>query len=170
MQCIDDLETLYSHRIMLWDGLKKSAMYNQDWLFSWCLQVRMQGTVVLDSSFDDVDFPAQKCSTLADSSRQLVGVHHSNPRRVRALWRAYNRNVDKEGNHTVWLHNPARPARCALDRRGNQGDHASRRERQSPRTLQKPPGASAGTCYFKLERNASLRRAYPRYVAACNGG
>ena len=39
MQCIDDLETLYSNRVLLWNGLKQSAMYNQDWLFCWCLQV-----------------------------------------------------------------------------------------------------------------------------------
>ena len=38
-RCIDDLETLYSNDILLWDGLKASAMYNQDWLFCWCLQV-----------------------------------------------------------------------------------------------------------------------------------
>ena len=128
----------------------------------------MQGTVVLDNSFDDVDFPAQKCSTLADSSRKLVGVHHSNPRRVRALWRAYNRNVDKEGNHTVGLSNPAKPARCVLDRRGNPGDRSSRRERKSPATLEKPPGTRAGTCDFKLEKNVSLRRAYPRCVGSRN--
>ena len=52
LQCIDDLETLYSQDILLWDGLKKSAMYNQDWLFCWCLQVRMGGTVYLDNAFE----------------------------------------------------------------------------------------------------------------------
>ena len=38
VQCIDDLETLYSNNVFLWGGLKESAMYNQDWLFCWCLQ------------------------------------------------------------------------------------------------------------------------------------
>lgn len=38
MQCIDDLETLYAKDIFLWGGLKDTAMYNQDWLFCWCLQ------------------------------------------------------------------------------------------------------------------------------------
>ena len=40
MQCIDDLETLYGKHLELWGGLKESALYNQDWLFCWCLQVR----------------------------------------------------------------------------------------------------------------------------------
>ena len=39
MQCIDDLETLYGNNVFLWGGLKESALYNQDWLFCWCLQV-----------------------------------------------------------------------------------------------------------------------------------
>ena len=38
MQCIDDLETLYGKHLELWGGLKESALYNQDWLFCWCLQ------------------------------------------------------------------------------------------------------------------------------------
>ena len=38
MQCIDDLETLYGNNVFLWGGLKESALYNQDWLFCWCLQ------------------------------------------------------------------------------------------------------------------------------------
>jgi hypothetical protein len=38
MKCIDDLETLYGKHLELWGGLKESALYNQDWLFCWCLQ------------------------------------------------------------------------------------------------------------------------------------
>lgn len=60
MQCIDDLETLYGNQIFLWGGLKQSALYNQDWLFCWCLQVRMKGRVVFDALLDDVDFPQKK--------------------------------------------------------------------------------------------------------------
>jgi hypothetical protein len=60
MQCIDDLETLYGKHIELWGGLKESALYNQDWLFCWCLQVRMKGRVVFDALLDDVDFPQKK--------------------------------------------------------------------------------------------------------------
>ena len=33
-----DLETLYGNNVFLWGGLKESALYNQDWLFCWCLQ------------------------------------------------------------------------------------------------------------------------------------
>lgn len=39
LKCIDDLETLYSNGVKLWGGLKESALYNQDWLFCWCMQV-----------------------------------------------------------------------------------------------------------------------------------
>ena len=60
MQCIDDLETLYGKHIELWGGLKESALYNQDWLFCWCLQVRMKGRVIFDALLDDVDFPQKK--------------------------------------------------------------------------------------------------------------
>ena len=73
LQCIDDLETLYSNDILLWDGLKESAMYNQDWLFCWCLQVRMNGTVHLDNTFEDTSFPAQKCLLLSDVAEQVGG-------------------------------------------------------------------------------------------------
>jgi hypothetical protein len=57
MQCIDDLETLYSRGVRLWDGLKAAAMYNQDWLFCWCLQTRMGGTVYLDNAFGTLREP-----------------------------------------------------------------------------------------------------------------
>jgi hypothetical protein len=33
------------------------------WLFCWCLQVRMGGTVYLDNGFEDLDFPSRKCAT-----------------------------------------------------------------------------------------------------------
>ena len=91
MTCIDDLETLYSNGILLWDGLKDGALYNQDWLFCWCLQVRMNGTVYLDNAFEDTFFPQRKCLTLSDVARQTVGVHHVTPRRIHALWNAYQR-------------------------------------------------------------------------------
>jgi len=122
MQCIDDLETLYSNKIHLWDGLKDSAMYNQDWLFCWCLQVhtshtplppslhlrthssacvclqvRMGGKVHLESAFEDIEFPQRKCLTVTEGARQQVGIHHTNPKRMRALWRAYERWALKEG-------------------------------------------------------------------------
>lgn len=93
MTCIDDLETLYSNRILMWDGLKENAMYNQDWLFCWCLQVRMNGTVYLDNAFEDTVFPHRKCLSLTDVARQTVGVHHASPRHMRALWRAYRHDV-----------------------------------------------------------------------------
>ena len=68
MQCIDDLETLYANQLLLWNGLKDSALYNQDWLFCWCLQVRMKGSVRLDNAFEDVDFPNRKCTTRIPAS------------------------------------------------------------------------------------------------------
>jgi hypothetical protein len=40
LQCVDDLETLHSNGVTLWGGLKQKALYNQDWLFCWCMQVR----------------------------------------------------------------------------------------------------------------------------------
>ncbi|KAL1499334.1 hypothetical protein AB1Y20_011541 [Prymnesium parvum] len=156
MQCIDDLETLYSHKVMLWDGLKKSAMYNQDWLFCWCLQVRMRGVVYLDHTFDDVDFPAHKCPTLAAASRELVGIHHATPRRVRALWRSYGR-----ANATPPAADPSQRAVCRLDRHGNPAAHQRRRESRAPPRA--PPRASAAACDAALA-NASLRRAYPQCV------
>lgn len=85
LQCIDDLETLYSNDILLWDGLKESAMYNQDWLFCWCLQVRMNGTVYLDNTFEDVEFPSQKCLLLTDVAQQIVGACCHCDRTLRVL-------------------------------------------------------------------------------------
>ena len=101
MQCVDDLETLYSNRVLLWDGLKESAMYNQDWLFCWCLQVRVGGYVHLDNAFEDVSFPQSKCLSIPDVARHHVGTHHTNPKRLRALWKAYSRIVAREGMHQV---------------------------------------------------------------------
>jgi hypothetical protein len=46
LRCIDDLETLYSNGVKLWGGLKQSALYNQDWLFCWCMQARSPQTLV----------------------------------------------------------------------------------------------------------------------------
>ena len=124
MRCIDDLETLYANRIKLWDGLKDSAMYNQDWLFCWCLQVRMGGTVHLDNAFEDIEFPHRKCLSISDASRELVGTHHTNPRRMRALWRAHER---RETNATANVggmamalaapmgKDPSRPQDCRMD-------------------------------------------------------
>ena len=95
-QCIDDLETLYAHNLLLWDGLKDSAMYNQDWLFCWCLQVRMGGRVYLDHAFQDVTFPVTQCVTVVDAARFHVGTHHTSVRKLRALWRAYRRFTMRE--------------------------------------------------------------------------
>ena len=99
MQCIDDLETLYSHNVLLWFGLKASAMYNQDWLFCWCLQVRMGGTVYLDTAFEDVVFPGQLCVTISQVAQYYIGTHHTSPRKLRVLWKAYTRVAMRKG----WL-------------------------------------------------------------------
>ena len=51
----------------------------------------MKGFVHLDNAFEDVDFPAQKCLSVRDVARSHVGIHHAAPRRMRALWKAYQR-------------------------------------------------------------------------------
>lgn len=119
MQCIDDLETLYGNKIFLWGGLKQSALYNQDWLFCWCLQVRMAGTVYVDNGFEDIEFPARKCTTLVDSAHRRVGIHHVSRRRMLALWRAYLRGIEREGNHTIGEGDPARISHCETSGSGD---------------------------------------------------
>lgn len=143
---------------MLWDGLKKSAMYNQDWLFCWCLQVRMKGLVHLDKAFDDVGFPAQKCSTFGDASRNLVGIHHSSPKHVRALWREYKREAEHEANYTIGRHNPAHTSQCRVDRNGNPAERPPAHER---RQLARPKGSSAARCARELA-NATVRKSHPK--------
>ena len=132
MQCIDDLETLYGNNVFLWGGLKESALYNQDWLFCWCLQVRMKGRVVFDALLDDVDFPQRKCLRVADAARSQMGIHHTNPKRVRALWRAHQRSSRREGrlqrsgelnaSADGAIDDPAQPVRCMLSSGGDPGD------------------------------------------------
>ena len=48
----------------------------------------MKGRVQFDALFEDVSFPARKCTTVSEASRSLAGIHHTNPRRVRALCKA----------------------------------------------------------------------------------
>ena len=87
----------YARGLFLWDGLKTGSMYNQDWLFCWCLQVRMGGVVHLDNGFEDVQFPAHKCTMVAEAARHNIGTHHTSPRKLHALWRAYTRSAVREG-------------------------------------------------------------------------
>ena len=188
MRCIDDLATLYSNDILLWDGLKTNAMYNQDWLFCWCLQVRLKGTVYLDNAFEDIDFPAQKCLTLADVVTQHVGIHHVAPRRMRALWRAYERvgaRVDAAAHNAStsalagWdprsnlaaseAHDPSQAQQCQMGRHGDPYHHLPWKERRRVDTLPKP--VAAGRCKSILDDPALAER-YPhciphmRYVQA----
>jgi len=48
----------------------------------------MKGRVQFDALFEDVSFPSRKCTTVSEASRSLAGIHHTNPRRVRALCKA----------------------------------------------------------------------------------
>jgi len=78
----------------------------------------MGGVVHVDTSFDDIEFPARKCATLAQSAQRRVGIHHVDPRRMRALWRAYERAITREGNGTTGR-DPARPSRCSINSHGD---------------------------------------------------
>ena len=134
MQCIDDLETLFANGITLWGGLKESALYNQDWLFCWCLQVRFGGEVVIGDfeAFEDISFPQDKCIAVADAARSHVGIHHTNPRRMRALWRAYLR-ANASGALSA-------PARRGCGEGGWQGRQRQLLQlQQLPRTPSLPP-------------------------------
>ena len=134
MRCIDDLETLYGKKILLWGGLKRSALYNQDWLFCWCLQVRMRGKVHIDAAFEDVDFAADKCIPLHTAARERIGIHHADPPRLRALWRAYQRGLASTGNVTVGATDPSRQTKCVQDKYGHpvDEDYPKRRRRPAP--------------------------------------
>jgi len=177
LRCIDDLETLYANGIKLWGGLKESALYNQDWLFCWCLQVRLGGSVVIGdfNAFEDIDFPQNKCLTVADAARTHVGVHHVNPRRMRALWRAYLRT-----NGTIsrdWSDEPAR--RCSVDARGNPVEVHQMSDYRYLDSFAKPPRA---TRCRSIVSNKDEQEAYPGcvphmaklkqrpYTSACYGG
>lgn len=179
MQCIDDLETLYTNHILLMDGLKESAMYNQDWLFCWCLQVRMGGKVYLDNTFEDVDFPARKCLTVVDGARHHVGIHHTNPRQMRALWKAYSRieaKEAKEGNAStsgsgidsgiVSVQDPSRPQDCRVDATlGRPYAHLPWKRRRRADTLPRP--VQRDTCVSALD-DASVRESYPHCASHIN--
>jgi len=139
MQCIDDLETLHARGVKLWGGLKESALYNQDWLFCWCLQVRLGGQVVIGDfdAFEDVDFPNEKCLTVTDAARSHVGIHHANPRRMRALWRAY---LKHNGSAAPAWPLPSRP-RCSTDSHGNPVESHAMGEYKYLDGFVKPPQA-----------------------------
>ena len=164
MQCIDDLETLYGNQIFLWGGLKQSALYNQDWLFCWCLQVRMNGRVVFDKAFEDVEFPARKCTTLADSARYRVGIHHTNPRRIRALWRVYHRWAPaREANRSLkaWR-DPAEPVRCAIDSNGDPRERHSWSEHRYLDTFKRP--VSTRECK-SIVQSKEMQRRFPHCIS-----
>ena len=164
MQCIDDLETLYGNQIFLWGGLKQSALYNQDWLFCWCLQVRMNGRVVFDKAFEDVEFPARKCTTLADSARYRVGIHHTNPRRIRALWRVYHRWAPaREANRSLkaWR-DPAEPVRCAIDSNGDPRERHSWSEHRYLDTFKRP--VSTRECK-SIVQSKEVQRRFPHCIS-----
>jgi hypothetical protein len=150
-------------------------MYNQDWLFCWCLQVRMGGKVYLDNTFEDVDFPARKCLTVVDGARHHVGIHHTNPRRMRALWKAYSRieaKEAKEGNAStsgsgidsgiVSVQDPSRPQDCRVDATlGRPYAHLPWKRRRRADTLPRP--VQRDTCVSALD-DASVRER----CAACS--
>jgi hypothetical protein len=157
MQCIDDLETLHANRIRLWNGLKEDALYNQDWLFCWCLQVRMKGTVYLDNTFEDVDFPDRKCLTLADVARSRVGIHHATPQRMRALWKAYGRVVLSDGNVSTG-DDPSLPQDCRISREGKPYHYLPHTMRADKATLERP--VDPGECSSALT-DAQQQANYP---------
>ncbi len=66
-------------------------------LVCWRMQVRMGGVVHLDNAFEDVQFPARKCATVVEVARNRIGTHHTSPRKLHALWRAYTRTATREG-------------------------------------------------------------------------
>ena len=138
-------------------------MYNQDWLFCWCLQVRMRGTVYLDNAFEDVDFPYRKCHTIADVARTHVGVHHTNPRRIRALWRAYGRVLAREGNASLSALDPSSPQDCRLDPEGTPYHHLPWATRAYVATLRKP--VTSGQCSSALDDPAQ-QKSYPSWCIA----
>eukprot|EP00965_Chrysotila_dentata_P057810 1916858-Pleurochrysis_carterae.AAC.1 len=72
----------------------------------------MGGAVYVDNAFEDIDFPARKCTTLADAAQRRVGIHHVSRKRMLALWRNYLRAIERDGNRTR-EDDPARFARCA---------------------------------------------------------
>ena len=186
MQCIDDLETLFANKIHLWDGLKDSAMYNQDWLFCWCLQVRMGGKVHLENAFEDVEFPQRKCLSVTEGARQQVGIHHTNPKRMHALWRAYERWAVKEsggssGNNlssasfaaieaNAALHSPHDPSRvqeCRMDPDlGRPYAHLPWRRRRRIEKLPKPSAAAeeGGKCHSTVlsDPNSPIHTTHPQ--------
>ena len=55
------------------------------------------GGVHLDNGFEDVQFSVHKCATVAEAARHNIGTHHTSPRKLHALWRAYTRSAVREG-------------------------------------------------------------------------
>ena len=153
MRCTDDLTTLSENGVKLWGGLKDRALFNQDWLFCWCLQVRFGGEVRVGDfdAFEDVDFAQDKCLTVSRAARSLVGAHHVNPRRMRALWRTYLRAPNATAAASpAGAPPPARlsdaaapppPPRCEVDGRGNPAEVRGLGERRFLDSFVKPAAA-----------------------------
>ena len=97
----------------------------------------MKGKVVFDALLHDVDFPrpSSKCLTVGDAARNQIGIHHTNPRRVRALWRKHRKTLPRGAgggagslvgparhNATGLIVDPAQPVQCVVSREGDPGD------------------------------------------------
>ena len=87
-----------------------------------------------------------RCLTVGTAARTQIGIHHTNPRRVRALWRAHKRSLQRgegggggggdgdgtegggvhllEGgrNTTAAITDPAEPVQCMISDGGDPGD------------------------------------------------
>jgi len=87
-----------------------------------------------------------RCLTVGTAARTQIGIHHTNPRRVRALWRAHKRSLQRgegggggggdgdgtegggvhllEGgrNTTAAIADPAEPVQCMISDGGDPGD------------------------------------------------
>ena len=90
--------------------------------------------------------------------REQVGIHHTKPRLVRALWRAYNRESQRIGNSSVGDWNPSRVARCRLSRYGDPYE----RDLSPPNPA--PFARPVQTCTSAFS-NATVRQLFPHCTA-----
>eukprot|EP00962_Isochrysis_galbana_P044706 scaffold17411_cov113-Isochrysis_galbana.AAC.3 len=92
--------------------------------------------------------------TVAGAARTRVGIHHVDPRRMRALWRAHRR-----ANRTGAQQWPAATSRgCAVNARGYPSESHPVREYRSPDSLVKP--AAAQRCR-SIVSFPEIQAAYP---------
>lgn len=133
----------------------------------------MKGRVQFDSLFEDVSFPSRKCTTVSEASRSLVGIHHTNPRRVRALWRAHRRSARREregkrgwsgrrGETNSTIFDPAQPTQCHLSADGDPGDApVGLGQHRYLDSFRKPVKTSACRSILK---DKQLQKTYPQCI------